>query len=59
MVTKVTRYLVFFGLLMIILIPVSAQALVINEIHFNPSIVSDNDGEFLELYNGFIRKKVE
>lgn len=30
---------------------ISAEAIVINEIQFNPSQVQDDDGEFIELYN--------
>jgi len=52
---KDNRVLYLFGIIMIVLTffynRVEATTIVINEINFNPSIVDDSDGEFLELYN--------
>src|SRR3972149_10053223 len=51
MAIKITWHIVLLGFCIFLLMPTSAPALVINEIHFNPSLVGDDDGEFLELYN--------
>ena len=50
MAIKINWHIVLFGFVSL-LMPTSAQALVINEIHFNPFHVGDDDGEFIELYN--------
>ena len=51
MAIKITWHIILLGFCIFLLMPTSAPALVINEIHFNPSLVGDDDGEFLELYN--------
>ncbi len=51
MAIKFTWHIILLGFCIFLLMPTSAPALVINEIHFNPSLVGDDDGEFLELYN--------
>ena len=51
MAIKINWHIALFGFCILLLMPTSAQALVINEIHFNPFHVGDDDGEFIELYN--------
>ncbi len=52
---KMIRRLFLFGIITVISLffsdRVEALSVVINEINFNPNIVADSDGEFIELYN--------
>ena len=52
---KMIRKLFLFGIITVISLfssdRVEALSVVINEINFNPNVVADSDGEFIELYN--------